>query len=373
MESCDVLIVGGGPAGSTLAWRLREYGLDVLVLDKSTFPRDKVCAGWITPQTTELLHLDKVDYSRERVLQNITGFRTGMLGGAEVVTRYGSTVSYGIRRSEFDHYLLRRSRARLRLGEPVKTMERKKNDWIINGNVRTSLVIGAGGHFCPVSRFMRGNRARREPAILAQEVEFELNGSQQRECRVAADTPELYFCEDLKGYGWCVRKENFLNIGLGREDNRNVAEQVRSFVGYLKERKRIPLNTPADFRGHAYMLYHGQSQALVDDGVMLIGDAAGLAYPKSGEGIRPAVESALTAAEVILSAAGDYKRNRLLRYSALLAQRFGKGNRASDLLPEPVKRLVSRRLMQSRWFSRHVLLDQWFLRSTDVANSRFNH
>jgi flavin-dependent dehydrogenase len=87
MISCDVLIVGGGPAGSTLAWKLRERGLDAVVLDKSAFPRDKVCAGWITPQTTELLQLDKDDYSRGRVLQHISGFKTGMIGEPGIVTR----------------------------------------------------------------------------------------------------------------------------------------------------------------------------------------------------------------------------------------------------------------------------------------------
>ena len=49
MDRCDVLIVGGGPAGSSCAWRLVTAGLDVVVVDKANFPRDKVCAGWITP------------------------------------------------------------------------------------------------------------------------------------------------------------------------------------------------------------------------------------------------------------------------------------------------------------------------------------
>ena len=71
MEYCDVLIVGGGPAGSTLAWRLRNCGLDTVILDKSTFPREKVCAGWITPAVTDLLHIDD-EYSREHVLQPIS-------------------------------------------------------------------------------------------------------------------------------------------------------------------------------------------------------------------------------------------------------------------------------------------------------------
>ncbi len=361
MESCDVLIVGGGPAGSTLAWKLRRSGLDVLILDKSTFPRDKVCAGWITPATTELLQLDKDDYARGRVLQHISGFRTSMIGGAEVVTRYGSTVSYGIRRSEFDHYLLLRSGARLRLGEPIRTMERKNGAWTINGDVTTPLVVGAGGHFCPVARSLRGDRPRSEPAVIAQEVEFEMDGSYLRECRVEEDTPELYFCEDLKGYGWCIRKGNFLNIGLGREDNHNVTEQVRSFVDYLREKKRIPADVPAAFKGHAYMLYRGASQALVGDGMMLVGDAAGLAYPKSGEGIRPAIESALAAANIIGSASGDYRRSVLVRYPSLLAESFGKDGSSPGLLPGSARRFMARWLMENGWFSRHVVLDRWFL------------
>ncbi len=367
MGSFDVLIVGGGPAGSTLAWKLKNCGLDVLILDKSTFPRDKVCAGWITPATTDLLQLDKYEYSRERVLQHISGFKTGMINGDVVLTRYESTVSYGIRRSEFDHYLLQRAGARLRLGEPLRTLERKNGVWIINDNVKTPLVIGAGGHFCPISRFLRGNRARSESIVVAQEVEFEMDESQQRLCRVTGDTPELYFCEDLKGYGWCFRKGNFLNIGLGREDDHNVTTHVTSFFDYLRNRERIPKDTPAKFKGHAYMLYNGPSQNLIDDGVMLIGDAAGLAYPKSGEGIRPAVESALTAADVILAAAGDYQRMRLLSYPLLLAERYGKGGDAFGILPQAVRRFMSRGLMKSRWFSRHVLLDRWFLNTHQPA------
>lgn len=361
MDSCDVLIVGGGPAGSSLAWKLKKRGLDVLILDKNKFPRDKVCAGWITPAALALLQIDKDEYSRKRVLQRITGFRTGMIKGTGVLTRYENTVSYGIRRSEFDHYLLDRSGARLRLGEPLKAMQRKQDAWIVNDSVKTPLVVGAGGHFCPVSRSMRGNRERNESVVIAQEVEFEMDDAQQRDCRVTGDTPELYFCDDLKGYGWCVRKGNFLNIGLGREDNRNFTEQMKSFCDYLKERKRVPANMPTNFKGHAYALYNGVSQNVVDDGVMLVGDAAGLAYPKSGEGIRPAIESAFMAADVILSTVGNYQRENLLRYPFLLTERFGKGDRTAEILPQPLKRFMSRRLMESRWFSRHVLLDRWFL------------
>lgn len=97
---CEVLIVGGGPAGSTCARVLKQAGLDVLVMDKSVFPRDKVCAGWITPQVIEELDLDVADYRRNRVLQPIDSFITGMGDRANAAVSYDKVVSYGIRRCE---------------------------------------------------------------------------------------------------------------------------------------------------------------------------------------------------------------------------------------------------------------------------------
>ena len=73
MDACDVLIVGGGPAGSSCAWGLRGSGLDVAILDRQTFPRDKICGGWITPQVLSELGIDPAEYGRDRVLQPITG------------------------------------------------------------------------------------------------------------------------------------------------------------------------------------------------------------------------------------------------------------------------------------------------------------
>ena len=124
MASCDVLIVGGGPAGSTCAWRLRQAGVDVIVADASTFPRDKVCAGWITPQAVTALHLDTEAYASGRTLQPFTGFRVGLIGGEATRVGYERPVSFGIRRCEFDHYLLQRAGARLMLGVPIASLRR---------------------------------------------------------------------------------------------------------------------------------------------------------------------------------------------------------------------------------------------------------
>lgn len=363
MESCDLLIIGGGPAGSSFSWKLRKSGLDVLILDKSEFPRDKVCAGWVTPAVISTLQIDEEEYCKNRVFQPIIGFLTSMLNGPEVETRYGNTVSYGIRRSEFDHYLLERSGARLKLGEPFKSLRRENGHWIVNDWIKAPLVIGAGGHFCPVARFVGANSKKDETAVIAQEIEFKMDERQQAECSVRSDTPELFFCEDLKGYGWCVRKGNFLNIGLGREDNQNLSGHVRLFYDYLLQKGKIPRNAPTNFKGHAYLLYRHASRKLLDDGIMLIGDAAGLAYPQSGEGIRPAIESALIASGVVLSANGDYQASSLQPYLELLEKRFGKGDSGSilNILPEGLVQLAAKKLMSSKWFSRKILIERWFL------------
>src|SRR5205085_1102307 len=67
MDSLDVLIVGGGPAGSSCAWKVRRSGLTVGVLDKQTFPRNKVCGGWITPAVLEELDIEPAEYAQGRV------------------------------------------------------------------------------------------------------------------------------------------------------------------------------------------------------------------------------------------------------------------------------------------------------------------
>lgn len=366
MERRDVLIVGGGPAGSSCAWRLKRAGLDVLVMDKQAFPRDKVCAGWITPAVIEALAIDMDDYATRRVFQPITRFRTGVIGGDPVETEYGAPVSYGIRRCEFDHYLLERSGARLRPGEPLATLERSGGEWIVNGAIRTPMLVGAGGHFCPVARHLGAQLGRGETVVAAQEIEFPMTARQEAACRVEPDRPELYFCTDLKGYGWCFRKGNYLNIGLGRQDNRGLAEHVERFVEFLRAQGRIPPDVPARFRGHAYLLYGDTSRRLVDDAALLIGDAAGLAYPQSGEGIRPAVESGLFAADTILAAREDYRRATLEPYLSLLAGRFGRrpeqtGPRPAHFMPPTVLQHLATRLLATGWFSRRVLLDRWFL------------
>jgi menaquinone-9 beta-reductase len=371
MQRCDVLIVGGGPAGSTCAGLLRQAGADVLVLDKRIFPREKPCAGWITPQVISTLQLDTESYRRDHVFQPLTGFRTGLMSGPEVETRYAEPVSYGIRRYEFDRYLLERAGATCRLGEPLKSLERVGSHWHVNGSLEASLVIGAGGHFCPIAQRLGARSDRTASVVAAQEIEFEASEDELERGTVDAKMPELFFCDDLKGYGWCFRKGTYLNIGLGRVDSRELSRHVREFCGFLRDRGKLCCEFPERFHGHAYQLYERTVPKLIDDGVLLIGDAAGLAYPHSGEGIRPAVESGLMAAETINAASGDYSIAKLAPYRERILARFGRPRASgpTDWLPAGWLHFLARRLMASRWFARKVVLDSWFLHAREPVLS----
>jgi flavin-dependent dehydrogenase len=149
-----VLVVGGGPAGSSCARRLVRAGLDVIVVDRAVFPRPKVCAGWVTPAVLDSLDVDRAEYARGRVLQPITSFRTGLIGGETLETRYEQPVSYGIRRFELDRYLLARSGARLVTGVSVSRLERRVGTWVVNGELEAPMLVGAGG-----ARWAAGGRA----------------------------------------------------------------------------------------------------------------------------------------------------------------------------------------------------------------------
>jgi flavin-dependent dehydrogenase len=360
MDRCDVLIVGGGPAGSSCAWKLVRAGLDVVVWDKAAFPRDKVCAGWITPAVVRALEIDLEVYARERTLQPFTAFRTGPFDRELRTTDFRDVISYGIRRCEFDAYLLARSRARLITGKTLTDLERDADEWVA-GPVRAPVVVGAGGHFCPVARRLNG-RDQQEDVVVAQEIEFRLDEETSAACPVRSECPELFFWSDLMGYGWCVRKGDYLNVGAGRLAANGFPASVREFVALLESRGRARA-VPSKWKGHAYLLDRTSSRRVHGDRTLLIGDAAGLALAPSGEGILAAVESGLLAADAIIAARPDYSNDDLATYARQIDARFGpRGKpRAPGAIPEWARAVAARALFGSAWLTRRFLLEDAFL------------
>ena len=364
-ERADCLVVGGGPAGSSAAWVLARAGLDVRVLDKARFPRDKVCAGWVTPQVFAARGIDPAEYARAgHVLQPITGFRSSLLGGRPVEVDYPEPVSYGILRREFDAHLLRASGAPVVEGAAVRHLARERGLWRVEteaGTFTAPWLIGAGGHFCPMARHLGARPGRGEATVLAREAEVPLSPEQAAACPLRGEVPELFFFSELDGYAWVFRKGDWLNIGLGRENGHHIAVQLDDFVARLRQTGRLPADLSVPARGHAYLLYGHARRRIFAEGALLVGDAAGLAYPQSGEGIRPAVESGLIAARLILEAPDDPRPERLAEYPGRLAARFGAVRDTAPWLPTGLKRRLARWILETPLTNRRLVVERWFL------------
>ena len=169
MQDIDVVIVGGGPAGSTCAWKLGQAGIDVLVLDRASFPRTKLCAGWITPEVVDDLELDIDSYPHSFMSFDKLHFHFKNIHFAK------KTTQYSIRRCEFDDFLLKRSGATV-YEHQVRKIEIQNDSYIVDDLYRCKFMIGAGGTRCPVYRefFHDLNPRAKGLQIATYEKEFSL-------------------------------------------------------------------------------------------------------------------------------------------------------------------------------------------------------
>jgi flavin-dependent dehydrogenase len=169
----------------------------------------------------------------------------------------------------------------------------------------------------------------------------------------------------MRGYGWCFRKQNVLTVGIGRMDNHGLSQQCDQFLRFLKRNRDVEVPGKG-ILGHAYWLFGHSERSILEDAILLIGDAAGLAYPESGEGIRPAIESGLIAAHSIICAQGDYSAARLQHYRELLNLRLTRKRSIvealSQFIPQSLREIAGRALLRNPSFCRNVVCDRWFLR-----------
>ena len=364
MAAYDVIVVGGGRGGSTAGWRLTRAGLRPLLLDAATFPRVKICAGWVTPEALADVEVDPDKYPL--TIQPFTACRFGFDGKLHE-TRWRRPASYGIVRSEFDHHLLDRARvagADVREGARMTAVTRQSDGIHVvseQGTFVAPVVIGAGGHHCPVAKAF-GQLSEREEVVVAQESETRLPADRREALRGVATAPELYVERDLKGYGWYFPKEDVLNIGIGvvSGPGANLPRRRDALVAALRASGQLPADLAIEpFRGHAYVVRRRAPRRLAGAGFCLIGDAAGLARDLSGEGIGPAIRSGLWAAEAVAAHVRDGAS--LDRYAERIVRRYGRGEtgwlgRQLGRLPDAVGRILVRATLATGATRRHLVL-----------------
>ncbi len=295
MRSAETIIVGGGPAGSAAAARLRRAGADGLLRDRASFPRPQLGAGGGTPQVVEDLELDIGAYPHR-----FLSFRR-LHWHLKRVHLPVPCVQHSIRRVEFDAWLLERSGVEV-LQHTVKDIRRDGDAFTIDGAFRCRHLIGAAGTGCPVHRQLFREAMPRERArqTVTLELEFPYDWTDP-DCRL------WFFEHGLPGYAWYVPKaRGWLNVGIGalaqrlKERGEDIWQHWRLFAEKL--RRRHDVRVPSEPTGYSYYL-RGPKDACRSGNAFLAGDAAGLATRDLCEGIGPAIESGQRAAESILTGA----------------------------------------------------------------------
>ncbi len=328
-DVADVIVVGAGPAGSSVAYYLATAGLDVLVLEKSRFPREKVCGDGLTPRAAKALASMGVPTQESDGWLRNKGLRI-IGGGGRIEMNWpdlSSYPGYGLVRTrlDFDQILARHAvKAGARLIEGINVTGPVLDD-------RTGRIIGVtaqdtgGGKDAPEQRFSGrlvvaadGNSSRLSVAM----------GLRKRDDRPMGVAVRTYYTsprhEDdyleawldlwdgdslLPGYGWIFGMgDGTSNVGLGLLNTSSSFQNIdyRALLrrwlaampaewGFAEENRTAPV------RGAALPMGFNRTPHYTR-GLLLAGDSGGMVNPFNGEGIAYALESGETAARVITQA-----------------------------------------------------------------------
>jgi geranylgeranyl reductase family protein len=341
-DACDVAVVGAGPGGSAAAYYLAKRGLGVLLLDKAEFPRDKTCGDGLTPRAVGVLEDMGLLSNLTRAGREINGVEIyapdGFAIGAALPRRRGGAAPIlVVPRLVLDNIVREhavRGGARFQSGVLVTGIEQAGAGVVVRGQkcghaleIRARMAVVATGAAVPL--LVRLGLLRRAPRMmLAARAYFE-------GMRGLGDRIQIRFNHvPLPGYGWVFPLSPAgANIGAG-------------FYPPVRSRKRLPPNPQKVFDG---FVGGGTLRALLEggrrvgpvkgyplrvdfpgapasgDGVLLVGEAAGLVNPLTGEGIDYALESAQIAAEYAgraLLSDGNRGDGEHAEYERLLRARF---------------------------------------------------
>ena len=304
----DVIIVGGGPAGSTCAWKLKKKGLDCLILDKQDFPRPKPCGGWLMPEVLEDLEIEAGDYphslmSFERYNVHFKSFSLRL-----------KSLQFAIRRHEFDNWLIERSTVPL-INYKVSDIRKEAGFYLIDDQYKCRYLVGAGGTNCPVYKtfFKSINPRSRERQAVTMVEEFAYDHS--------SEDLHLWFSLNLlPGYAWYVPKsKGIVNVGIGsltprlQKNNESLKNEWSQFIHKLAD---LSMVKDYQFNPQGYVYYlRGNVDVVRLDNAFLVGDAVGLATRDMAEGIGPAIKSGLLAAAAI-SEGTEYALQTIKKYSS---------------------------------------------------------
>jgi geranylgeranyl reductase family protein len=313
MACYDVVVVGGGPAGSTAARALAQGGARVCIVDKARFPRPKPCGGALSPRT--LLHLPSgvEQVVRMKVRRAVFTFRSGK--PFEVVSPV--PMSYMVCREEFDAWLKAGAEdagAAVREGVTVRTIEETGVGFTVRAGaeaISATTVIGAdGANSLVAAQFLPGRPTAR---CIALEAEVPQNGHDLGETAIV-DVGAY-----PGGYAWAFPKGDRVNVGVMLEYSRG-RDLRTALANFVAGQPTLPAIASAEQKAAPVAAPRSTPVPCARPGVMLVGDAAHLADAFLGEGIYYAVKSGVLAARAVLQGADG--RDRAARYARQIASQI---------------------------------------------------
>jgi geranylgeranyl reductase family protein len=377
----DALIVGAGPGGSTAAYHLARHGLNVLMVEKAAFPREKVCGDGLTPRAVVQLRRLGIDVDDPRFERH---------GGLRIYSRRVTLElpwpdledfpGFGLvmTRSEFDQLLARHAeKAGAHLMEHTEALAPVQDDGWVTGatirrgedgpqtTVRARFVIAADG---AASRFASQAGVRRDAAK-------PLGIAARRYYRIERHPgPWLEVWMDLwegdailPGYGWLFPlADGSVNLGAGLlntfRDFKDLSAQ-RVFDAFWR---MLPAEWNVDEASAEGRVLSGplpmgfsRTPAAVP-GMLVVGDAAGMVNPFNGEGIAYAMEAGEIAADLIHDALVNDRPGIAHLYPAILRERYARYYRIGTNFVRaighpPVMQALTDYALPQEWLMRFML------------------
>ncbi|MBE0448084.1 MAG: NAD(P)/FAD-dependent oxidoreductase [Actinobacteria bacterium] len=351
MEKADVVIVGAGPSGSSIAYFLAELGVDVILIDKSNFPREKICGDGLGPRSIKMLNkIGLSDWLSSSGYYRCDRIRLFSNSGAYFESKIPSEDTpyphfYITTRADFDQKLVETAAvagARVFMGckaiDLVASGGTLKGVRVDNGGIIKEIpcrvVICADGTHGTFTR-RTGIKCIKPHALAVRVYCANIKGLD--------DCINIYLDKRIpEGYAWVfpVSKEN-ANIGVGLSCHmmRRYDIEIKGLLDwFLTEKATYPLDLSSaimitDVKGAYLRMGYGRHKVLVD-GILLAGDAASLVNPLSGEGIAYALESGEIAAYAVKAALdkGDVSSKALASYKDELDRHFLMDHRVYEFL-----------------------------------------